>query len=525
MCGIIGYSGDREGLEVLKYGLKAVEYRGYDSVGYYDGTLVKDVGKVDDFLKKVEKVNVPFIAHTRWATHGGVSPKNAHPHKVGKITVVHNGTIENYKELKEQLNHNWNSETDTEVIAALLDKYNEENFLETIKKVISMLKGTFALAIIRDGDPKIYFAKKDTPLLLGIGENESFIASDLIAFLPYTNKFIRLEDGDFGYVYKGTYWINNKREIKEFEGNVEAAFKGSYETFMLKEIHEQLDIVPQVFSVDLSEIRDIFKNNRIDIISAGTSYHAAWYLKYLTNYDVQPYVASEYPYLMRDPEWIFAISQSGETIDTIKAVKKAKEKGAKVISLTNYISSTLASLSDYVIPLNAGIEIGVAATKTFMAQLLFAHNLIEDRNIDEIKEAIKRGLEAPLFDIKREKVFFLGRAINYVLAMEGALKFKEITYIPAEAFPAGEMKHGPLSLFDDNTDVVFFLGPQGRDLAKVNLEEVEARGAHVHKVIFPDQYYTISATVFLQRLAHDHALKLGRDPDKPRNLAKSVTVE
>ncbi|NPA22124.1 MAG: glutamine--fructose-6-phosphate transaminase (isomerizing) [Candidatus Micrarchaeota archaeon] len=527
MCGIIGYIGDRDGLEILKYGLKAVEYRGYDSVGYYDGRLVKDVGKVDDFLKKVKDVKVPFIAHTRWATHGKVSAENAHPHKVGKIALVHNGTIENYKALKEKLPYEWKSETDTEVIAALLDYYNEEDFLKTLEKVLPMLKGTYALAIIREGDPRIYFAKKDTPLLLGIGEGENFVASDLVAFLPYTNRYIRLEDGEYGYIERDKYVIKGRENIRPqtFEGDIKAAFKGEFPTFMLKEIHEQLDIVPQVLSVDVSEVREIFQTQEIDIIAAGTSYHAAWYLRYLTGFNVHPYVASEYPYLMREPKWVFAISQSGETIDTIKAVKQAKQKGAKVISLTNYVSSTLAALSDYVVPLNAGIEIGVAATKTFLAQLLFAHNLIGDKDIKGMKEAVRRGLEAPLFELTKPKIFFLGRGINYVLAMEGALKFKELTYVPAEAFPAGEMKHGPLSLFDKDTDVVFFLGPQGRELAKVNMEEVRARGANVHEVIFPDKYYELSATVFLQRLAHEHAVRWGKDPDKPRHLAKSVTVE
>lgn len=532
MCGIVGYIGYRPN-EVIKYSLKAVEYRGYDSVGYYDGSIVKRAGKVDDLIKNINSVNSPFIAHTRWATHGKVEDKNAHPHKYGKIVLVHNGTVN-----IEDNFPNLTSDTDTEKIAAVINTYYEElgDMMSALNKLLKSLDGTYSLAIINLDHPnRIYFVRRGTPLIIGLGEKEIFISSDIIAFLPYTNKYIRLEDKDYGYIELDKYIIENiegnaKRKINVFNGDYKAAILGDYPHFMLKEINEQLFIVEDIKALDIEQVKAILSSNRIDGVAAGSSYNALLFLRYLTNYDFIPYISSEYPYLIQKPKYVFAISQSGETIDTIKAVELAKARGAKIISLTNYLSSTLASISNIVIPMNAGIEIGVAATKTFLSQILFGYRLIDRYDEKAIKSAIERGLKAKIIELESDKnIFFVGKGINYPIAMEGALKLKEITYLAAEAFAAGEMKHGPLSLFDENSQTIFIHGNDiSYESAINNYKEIEARGSKVFRIgpeMLGSEYFHIAAIVYLQRLAYNMAIKLGRDPDKPRFLAKAVTVE
>lgn len=529
MCGIVGYIGYRPE-QVIKYSLKAVEYRGYDSVGYYDGKIEKMVGKVDDLLVKIKEVKSPFIAHTRWATHGGVEIRNAHPHMYGKIVLVHNGTVNIDDEFDNLI-----SDTDSERIAAILDKYGED-ILRSLRRLRKELIGTFTLALIyTDHKDRIYFIKQGTPLIIGIGNKEMFVSSDLIAFLPYTRKYIRLEDGDYGYITEDGYVIYNEgrpveRPIRVFEGDYKAAILENHPHFMIKEIEEQRLVVDSVQAVDISILKNILRRSRVDGVAAGSSYHALMFIRYLTGYKIIPYIASEYSYLIDKPKYVLAISQSGETIDTIYAVKLAKEKGAKIISITNYISSTLASLSDYVIPMNAGIEVGVAATKTFLAQILFGYRLINDYDVDAIKKAIDIGLQRPLIELDVAKpIFFVGKGINYSIAMEGALKMKEITYLHSEAFPAGEMKHGPLSLFDHNSQTIFIHGNDASyESAINNYKEIEARGSKIIKIdprMLTDKYFHIAAIAYLQRLAYNTAVKMGRDPDKPRFLAKAVTVE
>lgn len=533
MCGILGYVGNRP-KEFILYGLKAIEYRGYDSVGLYDGRLIRSVGKVDEFLPKIpETLRSPVIAHTRWATHGGIEERNAHPHKYGKIVLVHNGTVDlpEFPDLK--------SDTDTERIAALLNLYLEEekDILRALYRLSNSLDGVYSLAIILENDNRrVYFAKRGTPLIIGVGYGEMFLASDIAAFIKYTREYIRLEDGDYGYIERGGYKIFNngiviERPVRVFEGNFESAIKGEYPHFMLKEIHEQRDIVESILPGDLKSIREILRKNRVDGIAAGSSYHAILFIKYLTKFNITPYISSEYPYLVTKPsKYIFTISQSGETIDTINSVNYAKSKGAKVLSLTNYLGSTLAAISDYVIPMNAGIEIGVAATKTFLTQILFGYKLIGRFDLNEIKQAIDIALRKDLIQLDpTKKTFFVGKGINYPIAMEGALKLKEISYVHAEAFAAGEMKHGPLSLFDENSQTVFIHGnDESYQSAINNYKEIIARGSKVFLIdpnFLTPNYFHIAAIVYLQRLAYDMAVGLGRDPDKPRFLAKAVTVE
>ncbi|MCS7122789.1 MAG: glutamine--fructose-6-phosphate transaminase (isomerizing) [Candidatus Micrarchaeota archaeon] len=534
MCGIIGYIGSRAD-EVARYGLKALEYRGYDSAGVFcGGEIVKGVGEVDRILNRIPKGSIisPVIAHTRWATHGGVEDRNAHPHRYGSIVLVHNGTVDiqmDFPALK--------SDTDTERIAAYIHtQLRTRSMLDVLREMFSDVRGTFSLAIIRIGEnDKIYFAKRGTPLVIGIGEEEMFLSSDIIGFLPYTKRYIRLEDGDYGYITQRDYYIYNSgrsvgREVRVFEGSYEIAAKEGYRHFMEKEIHEQVEIVDDIETIDLSEIRDILSNNHIDGIAAGTSYHALLFLRYITKYNITPYLSSEYEYLARDPEYVLAISQSGETIDTIRAAKIGKERGAKIIAITNYLGSTLASIADYVIHMRAGVEIGVAATKTFMAQVLIGYKLADRFNKDEIKRAIKIGLESKLEEIDLDKnIFFVGKGINYPIALEGALKMKEITYLHAEGFAAGEMKHGPLSLFDRNSVTVFIHGnDESYESAMNNYKEIDARGSRIILLDpkrLTDRYFHIAAIVYLQRLAYSTAIRLNRDPDKPRFLAKAVTVE
>jgi len=520
MCGILGYIGDREPYEVICNGLKAVEYRGYDSVGVYAGKILKKVGDVDSFLKNLDRnLSMPIIAHTRWATHGKVEDKNAHPHEYGDVILVHNGTVDLHPF------PNLKSDTDSERIAAYLDSMGG-SFLDRLKNL--NLNGTYALVIFYKKDKdKLYFAKKDTPLIIGIGNNEMFLSSDIAAFIDYTTKYIRLEDGDYGYITKNEYKIYNKgievkREIKEYDKKQDAK-KGNFFHFMLKEIHDQLELLPEIISQKIPEdVFDILKNNRIDVIAAGSSYNAGLFIKYLTNYDLSVYISSEYSYLMRNPEYLLAISQSGETLDTIKAVKLAKSKGAKIISITNYLGSTLASLSDFIIPLGVGIEKGVAATKTFFSTILIGYKLINKINIEKIKAAILEGMNKNVEIIDQDsKIFFLGKGINYPIALEGALKFKELVYCHAEGLPAGEMKHGPLSLFDKQAYVLFIKSED----SIYNYEEIKARGARVNLIDFSNEYPQISTLVYFQRLAYQNAVYRNQDPDKPRFLAKSVTVE
>ena len=573
MCGIIGYVGFREAFPLLVEGLKKIEYRGYDSAGTAVLTnegikLIKDKGKIDEVFKGKKLRGSIGIAHTRWATHGKVTKENAHPHKdcEGRVVVVHNGVIENAEELRNMLKekgHEIRSETDTELIAHLIEeKLKDKLPMIALREVMLELKGSFAIAVLIEGEERIFFGRKDSPLLIGIGNGEMFVASDVAAFLSYTKDYIPLENYDYGYITKDRYALFNalsgkkaSREALRADFSREDVEKGEYEHFMLKEIDEQSHKLYDMFSSDVSEAAHLIRlANRLHLVGAGTSYHASLLLKYLLerNHGIESdaVISSEYS-LTKQPDkrtLVVAFSQSGETADTLSAVRKAKENNSTIVAITNIRGSTIDRMADKSVYMNAGLEVGVAATKTFLAQLIISYRLAGDVKREEIEGLIKKGLEMKdsIKDIamhlrEKEHVFYLGRGLSYPMALEGALKLKEISYIHAEAYAAGELKHGPISLIDENA-VAVVLAPKDETYKKTisNIEEVKARGAKVIVLTDGDvkgdwtiniptpkrkELYPFAELVPLQLLAYYTAVHRGLDTDKPRNLAKSVTVE
>ncbi|RLF89983.1 glutamine--fructose-6-phosphate transaminase (isomerizing) [Thermococci archaeon] len=602
MCGIIGYIGERKASEVLIEGLRRLEYRGYDSVGVAvnkkdEIEIRKAAGRIDELNEKLKFTEIEGksgIAQTRWATHGEPNDANAHPHTdcSGEIALVHNGIIENYLELKEELlekGHEFKSETDTEVIAHLIEEELKKNrsFEEALRKALLKLKGSFALAIIYSKDKEhLYFVRNESPLVLGVGDGEMFAASDVPAFLAYTNKVVFLDDGEYAILSRDSFTVKDiktgkekKKEIKEIEWTLEMAEKQGYPHFMLKEIYEQPQAVRDAIYGNAGSIdqiaREIAAYDKIFIVAMGTSYHAALYGKYLLQRlaGKVPIVeeASEFRYeaenLIDERTLIIAITQSGETADTLAAIKLAKEKGAKVLSIVNVVGSMATRLSDLVIYTHAGPEIGVAATKTYTTQLtvlamlaialgkqlksgesayLTKLNKELQRVPDLIEEVLKH--ESSLKDLAevlkdKRDFFYIGRGVSVPTAFEGALKLKEISYIHAEGLSAGELKHGPLALIEDGVPVVA-IAPSGKLLEKMisNIKEVNARRGLIISLgnseslrsvsdIFlemPEVDELLSPIVYvvpLQILAYHLAVLRGNDPDKPRNLAKSVTVE
>ncbi len=569
MCGICAYIGEKEAFPILKEGLKRIEYRGYDSAGIAvlekEIKVNKDVGKIEEALKEELEGKIG-IAHTRWATHGGVSKENAHPQFdcFNNIAIVHNGVIENVEELREKLrNHKIRSETDTELIAHLIEEELKTKLpMEAIRSALLELKGSYAFALLIKGEDKIYFAKKDSPLIVGIGKGEMFLGSDVAAFLKHTNDVIYLEDYDFGYISKDREAIFNalsgkkaSRRAVKVSFSPEDVEKGEYEYFMLKEIEEQGYRITDMLNSNTKDLeRAIEEFDRIHIIGAGTSYHAARMLKYLLErekgIESDVMISSEYKFFKRPDKntLVIAFSQSGETADTLKAVKFAKERNAKIGVITNIRGSSLDRISDYSVYLNAGLEVGVAATKTFLAQLVITYKLSKRIDGEEIKRIINYSLREENKQVvkkfskeiaNKEHVFYLGRGLNFPLAMEGSLKLKEITYIHSEAYPAGELKHGPISLIDEDS-LAIFLVPKDETYEKTlsNIQEVRARGAKT--ILLSDValdnsiniakpkdplYYPFAELIPLQLLAYYTARERGLDTDKPRNLAKSVTVE
>ncbi len=605
MCGIVGYIGKKQAVFPLLEGIKKLEYRGYDSSGIAvlekkgKISIIKKVGKISALESEV-LVDPPKgtlgIAHTRWATHGKPSDANAHPHKGGKIALVHNGIIENFRELKRELEkkgRKFLSETDTEIIAHLLDEAFKEKKdpFEALSLAFSKLKGAFALAIIHEDLPGILMGvRMESPLVVGVGEDEFFLASDIPGCLNYTNRFIFLEDGDAVILDGKRIEIFNlregsrvKRKIKTIDWSPMMAEKMGFKHFMEKEIFEQPRTVKETIMgrVDgnnlpcLTEEVDIPEDIRkIFIVACGTSYHAGLVGKYwierLSRLPVEVDIASEFRY--RDPiigegDLFIPVSQSGETADTLVATRLARERGAFVLSICNVMDSSIARASDSVIYTHAGPEIGVASTKAFTAQLsvliLIALQLslmrksVEEETIKELIEELKgipRKLEIILSranGIKElserfyhyENFLYLGRGLNYPIALEGALKLKEISYIHAEGYPAGEMKHGPIALIDEKMPV-FVISTKDPLLSKVlgNIEEVKSRGGKVisvctdglppinsdHVVEVPEINPALSpiiTVVPLQLFAYYVADLRGTDVDQPRNLAKSVTVE
>ena len=603
MCGIIGYVGERQAVPVLLYGLQRLEYRGYDSAGISVITpannkliVEKQVGKIRDLQEKLWNKKIEGhigLGHSRWATHGAPTIENAHPHtsKSEIISIVHNGIIENYIELKKQLEekgYKFKSQTDSEVIAHLFEDLYEENLLKTAFNVAKKLEGAYAVGVISTKEPDTIIAiKKGSPLVIGLGKNENFIASDIPAVLEYTKDFIVLEDGEIAKITKDKVEVYDlkgnkvKKEILHVNWDVSVAEKAGFKHFMEKEIHEQPRVVSDTISGFTSSkesglFEELKNAGRIYIIACGTSFHAGlvgkfWFEKF-AKIPVEVDYASEYRYrdkMIDDKTFVIGISQSGETADTRFALLDAKKEGAKTLGIVNVVGSSLSREADYTLYTYCGPEIGVAATKTFTAQLvvllltalevglkkkvlpqdkyedIYQHLLSIPSKIEKILLKNKTIKDISYKYMNAKDFLFLGRNINYPIALEGALKLKEISYIHAEGYPAGEMKHGPIALIDENMPVVAVV-PKDNFYEKMvsNIQEVKARKGKVISVAtendeqikalsndiiyIPEtinELYPLLAVVPLQLLSYHIAALLGKDVDQPRNLAKTVTVE
>lgn len=608
MCGIVGYLGPKNASEVIVDGLSKLEYRGYDSAGVAvcnDGELEirKFKGRLAVLAEDIEKNEMKGnlgIGHTRWATHGEPSDVNSHPHfNMDKtIAVVHNGIIENYMELKEELKEDgveFRSETDTEVIAHLVDKYYEGNLLDAVYKTVARLRGAYALGVIcKDNEDELVAVRKDSPLIAGVGEGENFIASDIPALLKYTRKVYFLENGEVVHIKGNELKIYDaernpvEKEIYDVKWDIEAASKGGYDCFMLKEINEQPEGVKNTLERRLDENgnivldgihltkEDLDSINRIYIVACGTAYHAGLlgknalekYLKVPVITDI----ASEFRYsdnFVDEHSLVILVSQSGETADTLAVLRDSKAKGAKILAITNVVGSSISREADEVFYTWAGPEIAVASTKAYTTQItslyMIALNFALEKGtitreeylstIEKMKklpEKIQKVLdnqekikETAERIVSKEHVFFLGRGVDYSLAMEGSLKLKEVSYIHSEAFAAGELKHGTIALIEEGTPVISIATQENLFEKMVsNIQEVKARGAFVasiaqehnrsvekvsDEVIYipncDDMLVPIVAVVPMQLLAYYVSTMKGLDVDKPRNLAKSVTVE
>ena len=609
MCGIIGYVGEKKAAPILFEGLKRLEYRGYDSAGICTindrrSFTEKDIGKLGDIEKKIDfnsMEGTTGISHCRWATHGSVTKENAHPHSdtEGKISIVHNGIIENFSELKDELakkGHKFKSETDTEVVVHLIkEKYKgdiEKATIEALKKI----EGSYALGIVCSDEPdKLIGARNESPLIVGVGNGENFIASDVPAILKHTNKVIYLENNEIAILTKNKVEIKDKngkilnKKINHIDWNFELAEKAGYKHFMLKEIHEQPRAITETLNGRLkngstnlaNELKfnegELKKISRIIIVACGTSWHAGlageFMLEELAKIPVEVEYASEFRYrnpIINGNTLVIAISQSGETADTLAAIREAKKKGAKIISIVNVKGSSIDRESDSVLYTYAGPEIGVASTKAFTTQLIVLYlftlhmsklrGSLDDNTIRGLIERLRKlpiEMEALLnkdkemrkiADIYKSKnnALFLGRGINFPIALEGALKLKEVSYIHAEGYPAAEMKHGPIALIDKNMPVVVIATKDVYTYKKIlgNIQEVKARGGIViaiategdeeirkiadYALYIPNTLYILSSilsVVPLQLLAYYAAIDRKLDPDYPRNLAKAVVVE
>ena len=583
MCGIVGYKGNQNSIPVLLNGLKSLEYRGYDSAGlaYINGGKIiikKAIGRVKNLENLI--TNEDFgnigIAHTRWATHGGVTDKNAHPHKQGKITLVHNGIIENYKELSEKVNAKLLSETDTEILCAYINKlYNDNHdMLKTLAKLKTDIKGSYALAIINEDEPDtLYGVRKNIPLILAKNDNEYFLVSDMTATLKYTNKFYLLENDEIVKISDKEYIYDSdlnllKKELLTFEGTSNDVMLKGYPHFMLKEIHEEPMVINNILSYYLTDDKfnenmPEFKNYKnIYFVGCGSaSYTADIAKKVFENYaniKCEVFLASEFRYQKhfydKDTLVVF-ISQSGETADTLEALRITKSDGIDTLAIVNVVGSSIAREAGKVLYIKAGTEIAVATTKAFTAQyLLLTLIALKMAGINDLSKfyKINEALETVFaidFQKYAEKIytkkdaFFIGRGIDYGLCEEGSLKLKEISYINSSAFASGELKHGTISLIEKDTPVMGIITDDNLALKTIsNIKEVHARGAYSlfitsldiegdfydDKIKVPhinDYIDPILIVASLQLLAYNVALLKGEDIDKPRNLAKSVTVE
>lgn len=589
MCGIVGYAGKTNVIKNIMTGLKSLEYRGYDSSGiaYLDKNnnikIYKKVGQIknlDQILNYEDEASLG-ISHTRWATHGGVTDTNAHPHNQGKITLVHNGIIENYEELKRQLEkegYNFKSSTDSEVAAALIDKLYKENkdMLKTLVILKDKLKGSYAFNIINSDIPnKIYGIRKDVPLIVGVSDHGNMFASDIPAILHVTNKYIVLNNNEIVELEQDNIKYYNSegkeitKEVKEYAGTIDSISKNGYDHFMLKEINEESEVVKNILNLytknnKIKNIYNIKKYKNIDIVACGSASFAGqigkYYIEKYANIKTEVYYASEYRYqknFFTKDTLVILISQSGETADTLAALKLAKENGINTLAIVNRRDSSIAREADSVIYTEAGIEVAVATTKAYLAQVLillllaFKDNnkktkLLEDLKLlpNLITKYINEYDYSNIANILKDKehIFYLGRGIDYYLSMEGSLKLKEISYIHSEAFQAGELKHGSISLIDKDFGVVSVVTDKTiSDKTISNLKEVSARGAKIITITnikdnnFAD--YTILVEDYdeilnpllvivpMQMIAYNVAKLRDCDIDKPRNLAKSVTVE
>lgn len=609
MCGIVGYVGKNEAIPVLLDGLSRLEYRGYDSAGVTvfgnnEMKSLKAVGRLKNLADSLEQQPLAGrigIGHTRWATHGRPSERNAHPH-FGcrhRISVVHNGIIENYQELKNWLQaqgHIFNSETDTEVIPHLIEEYYQGDLVSAVRQTLTKLRGSYAIVAICAEEPdKLVVARKASPLVLGVGHGENFIASDIPALLPYTRKIYILEDGEMAAVKAGSIEFSDfegnalEKSLTEVKWNLETAEKGGYEDFMLKEIHEQPRAVKETLTGKINhETKEVIlpgvsigeefikKLKKIHIVACGTAYHAGLVGKYLieklVRIPVEADVASEFRY--RDPlvekdSLTLIISQSGETADTLAGLREAKQRGSRIFAITNVVGSSVAREADDLMLTMAGPEISVASTKAYTTQLLAIYLLaiylgqkrgtITEELRTELVDALLKmdgqlekvlNTESKIKEFAEdfkdcENIFFIGRGLDYTVSMEGALKLKEISYIHAEAYAAGELKHGTLALIIEGVPVFALLTQQDLyEKTLSNIKEVKARGAivvalaiagdtttsqsvdYVLNIPQTHQFLTpILSVVPLQLFAYYAAKARGCDVDKPRNLAKSVTVE
>jgi glucosamine--fructose-6-phosphate aminotransferase (isomerizing) len=582
VCGIVGYVGRREAAPILIEGLRHLEYRGYDSFGIAtigkDLVIMKKQGKISEHDSKAHHMPGAIgIGHTRWATHGIPNDVNAHPHTdcQNRIAVVHNGIIENFSSLREDLIHHghiFRSETDTEVIAHLIEDYYSGDLLEAVGHAVQKLKGSYAFLAVAKDEHRVIAARKASPLVLGRGDEEWFAASDITPLLPYTRRVIYLEDGDIvsigedGFrIYQGATRVERPEE--EIEWDVASARKGGFDHFMLKEIYEQPDVfygtvTSMVEDKTIEMMRQCLQLSGLTIVACGTSYHAGLAFKYLMEkwlkIGVSVELASEFKYFTPPVgNLVIAISQSGETADTLAALKKAQQLNASTIAITNVLGSSITRVADRTLYMHAGPEISVAATKSFISQiaiLLQIISLLQERMFDEVLLTAHQSIEEVLLldvsDAVRVckdagTIFFVGRGPFYPIALEGALKMKEITYIHAEGYAAGELKHGPFSLLSPETPVVALCMPGSTHAVMLsNIKEIKARGAPVIGIgcvgdrdledvvdvalLLPPTHEfveLITSSVVLQLLAYYTARELGRDIDQPRNLAKSVTVE
>ncbi len=609
MCGIVGYVGGQQATPIILEGLKKLEYRGYDSAGICTiangcTETARSEGKLINLERKLLATPLTGtigIGHTRWATHGRPSEINAHPHEAGKIIVVHNGIIENYLEMKEQLKkvgRVFKSETDTEVISHLIDeKYAAgSNFEQAVRAALQELRGAYAVCILCQDEPEtLIAAKQGSPMVVGLGKGEYFVASDIPAILAHTREMVFMEDGELVVFRKGTPAFSTvagaplDKKSRHIDWSPMMAEKGGYKHFMLKEIYEQPRAIRDTITGRVREEEgDVFLEGlklsseelkgieRICIIACGTSWHSGlvgkFYIEEHCRVPVEVDIASEFRYrnpVVNDRTLIILISQSGETADTLAAMREARSRGAKTIAICNVVDSSIAREADGVIYTHAGPEIGVASTKAFVTQLaaLYLFTVRLGREIGTIDKAKGQQLLASLvhtsslmeetlkLDAEVEKVarrymnardfLFLGRGMNYPIALEGALKLKEISYIHAEGYPAGEMKHGPIALIDENMPVVVLV-PKNATYEKVasNMEEVIARGGRVIAVCSQgdeevrnkaevvleipaasEEITPLLLSIPMQLLAYHVAVLKGTDVDQPRNLAKSVTVE